>query len=519
MKYKALAFLWIVFVFCCCAIASNSDTSDKPKDYWMGVYYDKSKIGSLHVTVRKGIVNDKDGWIRDESLRIRYRTGDERCTLNVERELCADSNYNPVSDSSKANGDSFQPMSFDETFSPGNVDYRTVLSGTKEERTAPILEGDQVALSSGSKYDFGVMTLSPGDSFYVSHLLTILKSLPTSDCRLCSYATTVFVRRREKITVGGKVYDTLFVSENSETGEDVDIDIKRWQLENGEVIKEERPVEHLLFLMETEENATEVDKGPGPLLAESKPEPPVKLTLHLAKTSPVNADYWMGVYWGTQKIGYFHVVITPDKLDGKKVFRKNESLHLRDPFGTSMRTDARFTAYADQDYFPILENSQASHGTGPVALEARYRGKVVNINTTIDGKSTQTTVPVTEDDRHELLDGCVYNFGVRMPKTGQSIDVQYGHMTADKTGKRIGFGNDSSVLSAIGRENLRLGGKTYDTLLISDTSANNAKITRWQLSNGMIIKQKMSILTMLLESKEEATKPIKAVKPKSAGKK
>ena len=77
----------------------------------------------------------------------------------------------------------------------------------------------------------------------------------------------------------------------------------------------------------------------------------------------------------------------------------------------------------------------------------------------------------------------------------------------------------SATLKVTRREKLKLGCESYNALVISEESDTGSKITRWQLDNGKLIKETISNIYMVLESKDQATKPAKPVNPNSDGKK
>ena len=427
MKFKALAVLWVVLALCQCTAASDSITTDMPKqDYWMGICYDQSQIGSLHVTVRKGRVNGKDGWIRDEISRIHYRTADKSHTLDIDRELFADDNYHPISDTLTSDGSDCQPLSMAATFGSGVGKLKTTSGETTDEKTIPLLEEDQANLASGCRYDLGGRTLSPGDTFDLSHMHNIMNLLPDGRCMSSVDVTTVLALRREKIMVGGKGYNTLVASETSEN-----VDIIRWQLANGEVIKEKRPTEHLVFLRETKKDATKVDEGPGPLLdTQAKPEPTPRPDAHLLRSFPANADYWMGVYSGSSKIGYLHVAIKPDKFGGKDVFRKDERFHVW-PNRSPKRYGADFshTVYAGNDLCPVFEEATggahdpSSQAGNSMLLQTRYNPESIDVTVTSEGKTSTNTEPESKECREMLIAGCTCDFGMRKLDVGDSINV------------------------------------------------------------------------------------------------
>ncbi len=530
MKYKAFAVIWVMLMFCHVSVASDSKSVDSstgmPKqDYWMGIYYDQSKVGSMHVMVRKGRVNDKDGWIRDDALRIRFRTPGTNCTCNLDRELFADNNYNPVSDGFTSDykdsaHDGYYPSTVEISFGAGSVKTATNADGEIDEKTVPISKEDHAQLLSGCRYDLGE-TLSPGDKFDVNRVRYTLSMVP-GDGIVCQRSPTkIGVLRREPIAVDGKPYNTLIVFEVSD-----DVGIKRWQLDNGEIIREERPAEHLTFIRETKEKATEVDAGSGPLLeTHAKSEPTAEKNPDMLSLSPVNADYWMGVYAGSSKIGYFHVVTKPDNFEGKDVFRRDESLHLwTDGSGISCDADMSGTKYTGKDSFPVFEslnavgNSQSGAPASETGMhtEIRYSQGSVDFKMTVDGKSSAANAPLTDDIRERLITGCTYDFGTRKLNVGDSIAARHCAWTfSDKDGLSRNITN--VILDVIRAETLELDGQTYNALVISEMCSNGDQITSWRLDNGEVIKQEMSGVTMVLESKEKATQPIKPVKPNAVG--
>ncbi len=529
MKCRALAVLWIVLICCQCAAASDTGSTDKPKqDYWLGIYYDQSKIGSLHVTVRKGRVNSKDGWIRDEALRIRFRIASVSYIYAVDRELFADNNYNPVSDDFTSDYkdsayDGYCSTHIEVSFQGGNFKTKTSANGEIDEKTVPISEEGQAEFTSGCKYDLAGKMLSSGAKFAIDHFCHGI-SVDTVDNNGYHYdPSTISVLRRETITVGGVAYNTLVVFETSENN----VGIKRWQLDDGEIIKEVRPAEHLVFLRETKGNATEVDEGQGPLLVPAKLGRAAKADL--LSSAPANADYWLGVYYGSSKLGYFHVVIRPDKFEGKAVFRRDAGLHLwRDTSGKNCNLDASDTKYVGKGFFPLFEasnivdrsQSPSSSDEGGVQTQIKYTHQSADLKATIDGKSSTATDPLTDYLREWLITGCTYDFGVRKLNTGDLITARHCTWECDGEGMQLCDINGGGMLDVLRREKLELDGQTYDVLVVSETCINGDQIISWRLDNGEVVKQVSSGLTMVLESKEKATQPEdKKVKPKSGGKK
>jgi hypothetical protein len=314
--------LWLALLASLSAGALCTDSRSVSKqDYWMGVYYSKQKIGSFHVTVGKDKLDGKDIFVRKEALRIRYRVTGNSILYNVDRTVCVDGSLQPVSD--RVMGDykddtmtGYRPTATDIRYSPLGKTTKTITGDETSQTTITWDDETRTRVIAGYAYDFGRATPSVGNRLATNHFrygiplsrqFVGLKLGPGSVC----------VMRREPLKLNGTTYSTLVVSERGE-----DTDITTWQLENGEVVKQESPADEVVWLRESKEKATEVDDGKGPLLnSDGEPADTTNASIQPPKRAPTNLDYWLGIYVGSQKMGDVHVTVKPDKLDGEDVFR------------------------------------------------------------------------------------------------------------------------------------------------------------------------------------------------------
>ena len=113
---------------------------------------------------------------------------------------------------------------------------------------------------------------------------------------------------------------------------------------------------------------------------------------HLKKPAPtikkINHSDWLTIYIGLQKVGYKHTSVTTDKLNGKPVYKRDETVKLvfrQGPIKSEI--EVRQTFYADASFNPIsakysyIAKSFGGSMSNPVymgtIIESKYKGRTV----------------------------------------------------------------------------------------------------------------------------------------------
>ncbi len=438
-------------------------------------------------------------------FRIHYRMPGKSVVYNGTHTIYTDSAFTPMSDSvildSKDSSvdDAYHPMTAETSFGPSSGKVKTIQDGVTDEKTQPLTEHDRALLTAGNRYVFGATKLSPGDKIDVNYAGLDVDVLDKTT--VCSCDTQLWVQRREPVKIDGATYNTLVVAEYSGDGS---TDITRWQLENGEVAKEETPAEHITWVRETREKATEMDEGQGPLLDAHHTK------AELLSRPPRNLDYWMGVYRDSTKIGYLHLTTKPDKLDGKEVFRRDNVLHLW-KCGPDKTYNADFisTQYAGANLYPVLLtehiNGDGPKGPESMAIETRFVEVTTECTWTCDGKSNSKTFTLDPEAVDMIAAGCAHDFGVLKLTDGESVQAGLERYTIGD--EQVTWNDCYVVLSMLRHEALKLNGMTYNTSVTCERGKGEERM-KWQLESGEIVKEEwpQEGVTWVKETKDRAMK-------------
>lgn len=269
-KGKTSAFLALL-VLVGSARCFGGDPIKLHRDEWLGVYIGANKIGYIHTTIEAENFADKNGYRKDEDMSLRYGFGDERTKIDVSYVLHADERFAPIFGKAKWHGQdsragaSGSPVDWEvsSTYLNAGELLRYIANGRTEEHTMPYQKG--LDLAKGCSYDFGTQKLSMGRKTDLGHFRLDGIGLSTSGERgihleAGSELVTVSVTGRERTKNNGKIYDAWVVSEKTSRGE-----VKRWQLDDGEVIKEEHRLPDLVLLVrETPQEAKQFSETDGP---------------------------------------------------------------------------------------------------------------------------------------------------------------------------------------------------------------------------------------------------------------
>ena len=487
-----------------CASVSN-------QDYWMGVYYYKQKIGSFHVTVAKDRINDKGVFIRKEALRLRYRVPGNSYLYNIDRTMCIDSSLKPIYD--KVTSDykddtmtGYYPVSAEIRYSPIGKTTKTIVDGETSEQTASWDANTRGRVTAGYAYDFTGTTLSIGTRLEVNRYRYSL-SLSDHNIQTVYGDETICALRRETVKLDDVTFNAIVVSERGEN-----TDITTWRSKDGEMIKQEIPADHIVWIRESKAKATEIDEGKGPLL-DTAAEAAVDARTSASqqhRQAPAVLDYWMGIYDNSEKVGNIHVTVGPAKLDGKNVFRRDDVLQIRLKSATGPHeSEISRTLYADSSIHPIedLRYGKQIHPTSELStIDIKYGKDSAAVTMTSDGKTATQTVPLSDIDKGLIEAGCLYDFGAAGIEAGQKLDINHPSIQIQPNKPAVNWYSRDGSAVVLRKERLTVNGKSYDVFVLSEMDKGGLETIKWQTAAGQIIKQEIphSGVKWVLESKDEA---------------
>ncbi len=517
-EYTSTMNLWRLLTLLALAftlISSCALSDDKPKqDYWMGVYYGKSKIGSYHVVLSKDTTDQSAGWLRSENLIVRFKTSGKTYSWTYSRTVHADSMFGPISEDV---GTGYK----DSTMSADDMTLYQVKFGVNEEkitafhgqetyeRKVPLDDESRSYIAKGCSFDLGGTKLSVGQRFDVYHMIPEMSILPKTHMEANTRTNEVCVLRRESITVGGSAYQTLVLSERGQNN-----DIVTWLTDDGEIVKREMPKSHLLWLRQSKTEAPLVEGEEALVQDVAKAEIPKDADKRFNGKSPAPLDYWLGVYVKSVKMGDLHVVAKPTKLDGKDVFCKEETLRTR--VNDDKHTDVEMIRrlYADSQFRPILETLDA-RGTDEIKaskpasrlMSCRYGADSTSATVTNDGKDSTHSAPFSDEDKYFASTGCAYDFGVCPLTAGNRLDLHHTLLKFEPGLTSVGTTTKSTSVVVLPAEKLDIDGVTYDTVVVSETDESGYTTTTWQKASGEIVKMDVrgTGVTLRQETKEQAS--------------
>jgi hypothetical protein len=247
------------------------------------------------------------------------------------------------------------------------------------------------------------------------------------------------------------------------------------------------------------------------------------------KLVPKNQDYWMGIYSGKSKIGYMHVTTSPDKYNGKDVYRRDETVTLVSDAGSPDSTATiSNTLYSDATLFPIKASVAFSSpdGNGSVAsqalFEVNYTQKTVETKCPTgmtfalkDGtKASSLSQPYVKNEKADLRNGTRYLYGMwKFTPDIKDMRVRYVRQyilvgpksSDDPNNMSFNYGEATADFQVIRHEKLKLDGKTYDALLVLESAGSDHRIT-WMTTNGDVLKTQFcgTSATLVREPKDKA---------------
>jgi transglutaminase-like putative cysteine protease len=195
------------------------------RDEWLGMYRGNHKIGYCHRTIQKGRYQGKDAYRWELCEREHYRMGDEKCDRRWSIVLYTDDKCVPIKmvfyDRCPPTGDE-TPRELVVTYNDKSIEVKGRYDGEIVNKTIQLTDDDN--LVTYCQYELGKRKLAVGDDIPLTYF---------HPWNLALYHFSIKVIARETITVNGKEYDALMVER------DWPHPAIRWELENGEVMRED----------------------------------------------------------------------------------------------------------------------------------------------------------------------------------------------------------------------------------------------------------------------------------------
>jgi transglutaminase-like putative cysteine protease len=242
------------------------------------------------------------------------------------------------------------------------------------------------------------------------------------------------------------------------------------------------------------------------------------------KLGDLTRDEWMSIYSGTNRVGYRHITVSPDKLKGKDVYHMEDTAMMRTKFSVygSMQFDSTFRVYFGRDFKPVSayfagrssgrcmtadnKPTDSISVTGTVDFDYKKRRESLTLHS--GGRTEHRQFDI--DDENGLVRIGMYQLGVKHPSIGDKFSIfsSYPRSVVLWWFEMPPFQTPTAVVTK--REEITAGGKTYSALVVREND-----FTRWQADNGEIIKDanKDGSVTCVLETKENALKDMDKVCP------
>jgi hypothetical protein len=135
-------------------------------------------------------------------------------------------------------------------------------------------------------------------------------------------------------------------------------------------------------------------------------------------------DEWIGIYQGHQKVGYAHISVRQDNLEGRRVYRRGYTVKrfVDGPAGQDL-DELTVTIYADAGFNPVRmlveQHSPALSRTTVV----NYTSKAADVVVKENGRTTRRQIPIPEG--RNLSTYNAYKFGARRVSEGDRFTVHY----------------------------------------------------------------------------------------------
>ncbi|MCE5322666.1 lasso peptide biosynthesis protein [bacterium] len=234
MRRRAVVVITIMLI----TIAARAGAFDIPYESWMGSYVADKKIGYMSYKIDDAVFEGAKGYRIASVLNNRLTILGADLTQLVTTVVYTDTNYAPLrEDFSVSSGG--KTTTIRATFNKDTIDCVVSAGSGVSKQSVPIPKG--ISLVGDAMFVMPNEKLNVGDQ----HTLHYFNPLT-----LAIEDLLVKVERREKITVGGKDYDTVVLTNTTGMG-----DMTIWQDETGDCIQLEA-VMGIRMVKESESEAT-----------------------------------------------------------------------------------------------------------------------------------------------------------------------------------------------------------------------------------------------------------------------
>ncbi|MHB9038305.1 MAG: transglutaminase domain-containing protein [Armatimonadota bacterium] len=354
MRRTAVVVLTLMLI----TIAARAGAFSVPYENWMGSYVGDKKIGYMSYKVDNADFEGTKGYRIASVLNNRLTILGADLTQLVTTVVYTDPNYAPLrEDFTVASGG--KSTTIRATFHKDTIDCVVSAGSGVSNQTVPIPKG--VSLVGDAMFVMPDAKLEVGNE-YTMHYFNPL-TLAVEDLK-------VKVERREKITVGGKDYDTVVLTNSTQMGE-----MTIWQDKDGDCIQLQA-VMGIRMLKETEKEASSgMDSAASEdfaVLTSVKPDQGISDPRNLKQLDIVFAGLGkeMSISDNRQTVTPFDGESDKFRIRVKaKEFDSEKSILLpvdRDKFADSLAS----TVYLDWDRSAIREQAQKIVGAESNAYKA-----------------------------------------------------------------------------------------------------------------------------------------------------
>ncbi len=210
----------------------------------------------MHVTARPDRLDGKDVFRRDEVLHVWVGGPDKAYAMDTSYAQYAGTGFYPVLETMNLKNDdpaAPEPHSsiYEGRYGRLRVDY-TCTTGVGSSNQASTLDDEAVnTITAGCAHAFGMLKLADGESVGVNMGRYTTINPVAEQCWWCRCYVVLTMLRRVSLKLNGVAYNTSVIRQRAMGTERI-----RWQLESGEIVKEEWPQEGLTWVKETKEKAT-----------------------------------------------------------------------------------------------------------------------------------------------------------------------------------------------------------------------------------------------------------------------
>lgn len=181
---------------------------------------------------------------------------------------------------------------------------------------------------------------------------------------------------------------------------------------------------------------------------------------HSAELKNLDKDYWLEVYLSGQRIGTRHRTVTRTSLDGKPVYKYEETESIRFiSNGDEIVINNTNTVCVDSMFWPVRMNTKTTISSGSTekheyACEATRSQKSIDVKRTEDGKTSTATIPIP--DGVDLSTYYAYLLGGKKLSVGEKLSGTFVCAASRAL--------DPWECACVGTNTLRIGSKSYGCL-------------------------------------------------------